>query len=303
MLSSIIKGFQPLNIKSQDNTFSFQKGKIFFGQVKNIYPNNFALLQIGNQSLIAKLEVPLTNGESYWFQVDSDDGAIQLKLLSNKQSNNNMTTILKQLSLPATKTNLEIAYFLSKEQIPFTKESISKISGWLSQSTDIKQDIKIVKQMLENDLPLNESIFKSLLAGERKEPIHYQLQNLQQLLSKEAQTPTVKEIQAVINSITNIQNKQIVANLIQDLKNGAVSDNKNWQKISSSILQKLGKEIESPFLDSKPTFQSNTIHNQLEGLREQRIIDNEVPLGSFLKQELSSKLLPLFPAIHYRHSH
>ncbi|MGV3465570.1 MAG: hypothetical protein ACO1OT_09790 [Heyndrickxia sp.] len=275
MLSSIINGLQQLNMKNQDNTFSFQKGKIFFGLVKNIYPNHFALLQIGNQNLIAKLEVALTNGESYWFQVDSDEGDIQLKLLSDKQqTSNNMTAILKQLSLPSTKTNMEIVDFFSKEQIPFTKGSVRKISGWITNSSDMKQDFKIVKQMMNQGLPLNESIYKSLLTGEQKEPIQHQLQTLQQLLSKEVQTPTVKEIQSAIYSIQNIQSKQIAINLIQALMKGTVIENKDLQRISSSVLQNLGKDIELHSSISKPIFQLDAIKNQFELLKEQTDISN-----------------------------
>jgi len=302
MLSSITNGLQQLNIKNQDNTFSFQKGKIFFGLVKNLYPNNFALLQIGNQNLIAKLEVALTNGESYWFQVDSDEGDIQLKLLSNKQQNNNdMTTILRQLSLPSTKANMEIANFLSKEQIPFTKESIRKISGWLSNSSDMQRDFKIVKQMLEKGFPLNESIFKSLLTEEHKEPIQHQLQTLQQLLAKEAQTPTVKELQSTIHSIANIQSKQMANNLIQVLMNGAVSENRGLQMLSSSVLQTLGKGIESPSSDTQPIFQPDTIKNQLVWLKKQadisnssimqKLVDNTVKvINQFHSKEISNEL-------------
>lgn len=304
MLSSILNGLQQLNTSNQPNALSFQKGKIFFGTVRNIYPNNFALLQIGIQNLIAKLEVPLTNGEAYWFQVDSDDGDIQLKLFTDKQSNgNDMSPILKQLSLPSTKENMELVHFLSKEQIPFTKEAVMKMSGWLSNNKDIKQNINIIKQMLEKGFPLTESIFKSLIAAEKKEPIHHQMQFLELSLLKEDPTPTVKEIQSTIYSIKNIQNKQLAISLIQTLINEKFSDNNN-KMLSESILQKLSDETKSHPTDNNPKNQINAIQNRLEILKEealisfpsipQKLINNTVRfIDQYFSKELLHDFMPL----------
>ncbi|KQL54646.1 hypothetical protein AN964_14830 [Heyndrickxia shackletonii] len=288
MLSSIINGLQQLNTSDRSITFTFQKGKIFFATVKNIYPNNFALLQIGNQNLIAKLEVALKNGEAYWFQVDSDEGDIQLKLLSDKQqSGNEPSIILKQLSLPSTKANIDLVQFLSKEQIPFTKETVLKMSGMLSNSTDNKENLNIIKQMVAKGLTISESIFKSLYATENKEPIQNQIQLLELSLSNEEQTPIVKEMQSAIDTIKNIQNKQLATSLIQTLKDDTVSKTNDMQLISKSVLQKLGKELEDLSLYTKTKNSTNLIQNQNEFLTEktafisnpsisQKIVNNTV---------------------------
>jgi hypothetical protein len=241
MLSAILKELPQLKTNLQSNSFSFQKGKIFFGTVKNIFPNDTAIVQIGKQNIIAKLEVALTNGGAYWFQVDSEDGDIRLKLLSKQRpGDNDMSKIMKHLDLPSTKANKELVDFLTKEQIPLTKDSIKKCSEWLTNTSDVKKNLNTIKLILEKGFPLSESVYKSLLETENPEKVQNSIQLLERHLENEKQTPTVQAILSTLNSINNKNSIQTSNQVLHSLFQEAISNEDNNQAISVSILKKLG---------------------------------------------------------------
>lgn len=76
-LKSIIKIEQP----SQLEPLKLREGQIINGKVIRFLPNDMALVQIGSQKMIAKLEASLGANQQYWFEVQSDLGKVQLKLL------------------------------------------------------------------------------------------------------------------------------------------------------------------------------------------------------------------------------
>ena len=59
-----------------------KEGQLFHGKIQQLFPGEMAEVQIGNQKLHAKLEVPLKAGDSYYFQVKSTQPELQLKLIS-----------------------------------------------------------------------------------------------------------------------------------------------------------------------------------------------------------------------------
>ncbi|MBS4172501.1 hypothetical protein [Bacillus sp. FJAT-49736] len=262
MLTSIMNTLQQLNINQPTAALSFQKGKIFFGTVKNIYPNDFALVQIGKQNLLAQLEAAITNGESYWFQVDSDEGDIQLKLLSKQdQGGSNISAILKHLALPPTKENTEITSFLSKEQLPFNKDTILKINNLLAHNNNTKQSLNVIRIMLTKGFPLTESVFKSLLAADNPERIQNKIQLLEHQLIKEEQTPAVQALQKSIFSLKESALKPLAIKLIQLLTEETHSNNEVRQPLAINILQKMGVKLEEPSFS-----QSNPNENQKQQL-------------------------------------
>ena len=58
------------------------EGQMFHGQIKQLFPGQMAEVQIGGQKCIAKLEVPMKAGDSYYFQVNAVKPELQLKIIS-----------------------------------------------------------------------------------------------------------------------------------------------------------------------------------------------------------------------------
>lgn len=57
--SQQITANQPLTLK-QD--------QVLHGTIKQLYPNQMAEVQVGNQKFMAKLEVPLKQGDAHFFK-------------------------------------------------------------------------------------------------------------------------------------------------------------------------------------------------------------------------------------------
>lgn len=69
-LKSIIKSDQAAQLEP----IKFNQGQIINGKVIRFLPNDMAIVQIGSQKLMAKLETSLTANQQYWFEVQSELG-------------------------------------------------------------------------------------------------------------------------------------------------------------------------------------------------------------------------------------
>lgn len=206
-IQSILRG----DVKPLQNQFEFKSGDVFAGNISKIYPNQTAVVKVGNQNILAKLEAPIINGGKYWFQASTKEGEIHLKILSPlSMENQTQDSILKQLSLPNSKIFKELTVFLAKEQIPLPKESILKAGQWIEHQNNTKEGFEALKYMVEKDFPFSESIYKSLKEVlSPKAPIQILLQNLESQLIAE---PKTKTVQALLSTLESIQLKDLDAN-------------------------------------------------------------------------------------------
>lgn len=66
-----IPSFQPIQNQQmaiQKGPLVLKQGQVFYGSVKQLYPNQTAEIQIGEHRLVAKLETPLKVGDSHFFK-------------------------------------------------------------------------------------------------------------------------------------------------------------------------------------------------------------------------------------------
>src|SRR3954452_9126835 len=96
----------------QQRDLSFKPGQILNGKILKLFPNNIATLQVGSQKVVAQLEASLVANEKYWFQVQSGEGKVRLKLMGrveNKGQNEiSLSGLMKELSIPLNKKNSEV---------------------------------------------------------------------------------------------------------------------------------------------------------------------------------------------------
>jgi hypothetical protein len=76
-LKSIIQSEQ----SSKVEPMKIKEGQIIHGKVLRFLPNDMAVVQVGSQKLMAKLEASLNANQQYLFEVQKDIGKIRLKLL------------------------------------------------------------------------------------------------------------------------------------------------------------------------------------------------------------------------------
>lgn len=160
--------FQSLLEKSifkNKTPLQFSVNQIFHGKVSKLFPGSFAEIKLGEQKMIAKLEVPLVNGKGYWFQVISNDSEVKLRMLPTKLENNN--GLLQYMNIPNTKTNKALLRFLQEHNIPLSKNDIAQISHLLTLSKDMEKSLQVVRMMHTHNMAFNEKIFLSLLSANK----------------------------------------------------------------------------------------------------------------------------------------
>nr|WP_259545798.1 hypothetical protein [Heyndrickxia oleronia] len=274
MLPLTLQSLAKLDLKTIQPRFEFRSGQIFLGNIKKIFPNQTALVQVGQQNIIAKLEVPLINGNQYWFQVLSREGETILKMLSSYSKENNANSLLlNQLSLPNNKVNNELLAFLSKEQIPLTKDAIVKIAQWLENKGNSQDSFNTLQVMFKNKFPLAETIFQSVLETIKpQKSIHDTLQLFEKQLQLE---PISKTNQSLLSMIRNVvqQDIPIAKKVLLSIIDTAIQETDPNKLKAINLLEKLGM-INNANIEKQTTLTNRNVVNQLN------IKNNEVEVAN-----------------------
>lgn len=144
---------------------TLRPGQIVQGKIVKLYPENKAQIQLGSQMMIAQLEASLTIGERYHFQVQTAGDMIHLKVLGDQLNNEeriNIKSLLQQLGLRASKSNVSFMQTLIKEKIPFDKSQLANALPMLDGAKQKFQSYRVLKEMIAMKLPITNSIFQAL---------------------------------------------------------------------------------------------------------------------------------------------
>ncbi|MBO0995458.1 hypothetical protein [Bacillus sp. SD088] len=196
---SIIRSFlQTVNV-SEGKSAAFKSGQIFYGKLGKLFSGQYAEIRLGSHKLMAKLEAPLVSGKGYWFQVSYQSGEMTLKVLDKEhKSFNTMKSPLSPqwLGLRDTKLNHKFTEFLMDEQLRFTKEEVQKGARFLSTVDDAKAAMQVLKMVSKKQLPVIDSIFKSLYAITKETTsLSSSIGQLRQLLlAEETHSETAKSL-------------------------------------------------------------------------------------------------------------
>lgn len=169
-----------------------KEGQMVYGQLKQLLPGQRAEVQIGSEKWIARLEMPMKAGDSYYFQVQATEPEIQLKVVAgplqvSESQGTSMSQLIDAMKLPKSEAVEALLSLVVKQKLSMTKEEIQMASKWLeSLSPQLRSEaLAVIKTMAELKLPMSESIFRTLLAGNSPTTMHKQLSSFQQLLAME----------------------------------------------------------------------------------------------------------------------
>ncbi|WP_233879117.1 hypothetical protein [Virgibacillus halodenitrificans] len=180
-----INGYHSAKIIS--NQPKLQSGQILKGHILKIFPDNKALIQLGNKRMNAQLEASLTIGGRYHFLVTSTDHMVRLKVLgkiSKSKGKENIDELINHLGLKVTKYSTSLVDELINKKIPFDKHQLVKALQLLGASKNKTDAIRILVQMIEGKIPLTtstyaafETRFGSISLNEELKALYNQLQN------------------------------------------------------------------------------------------------------------------------------
>ncbi|WP_226034961.1 hypothetical protein [Aquibacillus saliphilus] len=149
-----------------DRQLQLKPGQILSGKVLELYPNQRASILLGNQQLTAQLQAPLNLHENYWFQVQSVDKLLRLKVIADKATNKRtqgIDVLLKSIGLKNNKNNAAFLMELFDEKIPFDKENIKDAVHLLEKQSNKKMAQSTLIEMIKHKLPITQSVFNALL--------------------------------------------------------------------------------------------------------------------------------------------
>lgn len=164
ILSKLIDSIRSQHV-NQTQSQTLKPGQIVTGKVLQLYPNQRALVQLGNQQMNAQLEASLTLNNRYWFQVQSNDQLVNLKVLSEAkvpQGQENSSSLLSTLELVPTKNRIAFLKELSQQNVPFQKGELKEALKIIDQFGSHKEVKNVLFDMLNRKLPINRSIFQAL---------------------------------------------------------------------------------------------------------------------------------------------
>lgn len=207
----------------EGNKQNFRAGQVFQGKVLKLFPNKTAEVQVGSQKVIAQLEIPLSAGERYWFQVQQGEGQVHLKVLTEGKGtgNANLEGLLKQFSIPETKTSIAILRFFLSEQLPITKESISMATSLLQGKTMTKEDLEAIKQLISRELPLTKATFDAVRSTIKSPSFHAAITSLKyELDALDILPQTGTRLKEVIEPYIQTGKEKLSAQVLHEIVRG-----------------------------------------------------------------------------------
>lgn len=172
---------------------SLKQDQVFHGTIKQLYPNQMAEVQVGNQKLMAKLEVPLKLGDAHFFQVTATNPQTELKVFTGPMSQSmtagqQISQLLETMSLPKSNEMQQVLSHFMKAQLPLAKEQLIAAESWmknLPEAVDKNNALHALQRMAELKMPFTDTVFQALTQGTKTDGMSANLANLAQLLANE----------------------------------------------------------------------------------------------------------------------
>lgn len=117
--------------------------------------------------MIAQVKTSLTIGEQYHFQVQAADKVIHLKVLGEPlkgEESVNIKSLLQQLGLKKTKSNISLLQSLIREKIPFDIKQLVQAFQVLDGAKNTPLTGQVLKEMIAAKLPMTNAVFEALLS-------------------------------------------------------------------------------------------------------------------------------------------
>lgn len=216
------------NLTKSQPQLTLKENQVVLGQVQKLFPEQKALIQIGQATLVAQLETAIKGNESYWFTVKgSEHTGLKLKVMKQVEGSltNKIDTakdLLEVFQLKNTKQNLALTREILKENIPITKEQLVAVTDVLKNTpnTMSSQAIHAIVFALKQNYLISNEIIKSLISIQTSTPLVQQIDKVLQLIQAENnQSGAVKQLNNVLSNLTENQTDHFDIKLLELMKN------------------------------------------------------------------------------------
>ncbi|WP_079508413.1 hypothetical protein [Mesobacillus jeotgali] len=276
METGALKSLFNLKTTQQTKAAEFRPGQIINGKIVKLYPDQVAQVQIGNQIMVAQLEVPLSANERYWFQVQSGEGKVHLKVISasgeDKGQSGNLTKILAEFSMQPTKENLELIRFFIKEQLPVNIDLLKQASEWLKTADSLSAGQDAIKMMLTRGIPVTRSSFDALSTITKEQSLVLLMEQLGKALESVNQTDTGASLRRLLNEMLPSNRSLTSETALNHLVSAWLKDNGKESQAALDLLKRFGA------VPSKNE-ESNVLQQMLSKLQSLETAQEDLPAG------------------------
>ncbi|WP_336822454.1 hypothetical protein [Sporosarcina sp. USHLN248] len=262
---------------SSSSPLVLREGQMFHGQIKQLFPGQMAEVQIGGQRLIAKLEVPMKAGDSYYFQVKSTEPELQLKMISgplrtDESLSRQLSSLLESMQLPKTSEMQSLLNYVLKQKLPISRDNLLEAEKLLKTVPAALRNeaLSAIHKLLDMRLPLTINHFNSLIGVETREGLHHLIAALSKALNNE--NALSEQAKSHLSSLLNGMGKQtdqaversIIANALNKLLETSVGREERF-----AVLQLLKQAGVLPIRTSLANLPS-VIHEMMGDIPTQR---------------------------------
>lgn len=233
-------------ITSTNQPLALKQGQIFHGTIKQLYPDQMAEIQVGNQKFIAKLEVPLKAGDAHFFQVTGTNPQTELKIVTGPMAqaatpSQQINQLLESMNLPKSAEMQQLLGHFMKAQLPISKEQMLQAEMWLKALPEgiSKVDaLQTIQKMIELKMPMMNDVFQALMSGQKTSGMTAIMDNFAQLLAKDTtlseslRQNLMQQVQAIAKPFEVETGSAVLARLLQSLTNSSATMNEKMQALS-----------------------------------------------------------------------
>lgn len=243
--------FNPIQLQqnamtSTNQPLALKQGQVFHGTIKQLYPDQMAEIQVGNQKFIAKLEVPLKAGDAHFFQVTGTNPQTELKIVTGPMAqastpSQQINQLLDSMNLPKSPEMQQLLGHFMKAQLPISKEQMLQAEMWLKALPEgiSKVDaLQTIQKMIELKMPMINDVFQALMSGQKTSGMTAIMDNFAQLLAKDTtlseslRQNLMQQVQAIAKPFEVETGSAVLARLLQSLTNSAATMNEKMQALT-----------------------------------------------------------------------
>ncbi|MGM0502663.1 MAG: flagellar hook-length control protein FliK [Bacillota bacterium] len=257
---------------------------------------------------MTKIDLPATL-KQYNLDTNKLSTNIAKKEISNNSQTISLKSLLKNLSIPDTKTNQAIVGELLNHNLPIEQQLISELNDFITnlkdkQPLDLK--IKIALLLKQINMPLNQKFydfFKNYMfsTAELKENITKLLEALSNQAANSNNSISLKEIKTLAASKANTANLNAILenlNLPQTKENQAIVKQlinykldlnlENFENLKSAQIQKDQSLMKLAFA-KKLNLENTNLLNQIQLSANDKLVDGLMKLSKLLMNSANPK--------------
>ncbi|MFJ7648125.1 hypothetical protein ACIQ1H_11260 [Lysinibacillus sp. NPDC097279] len=237
---------QSTTLMQANQPLALKQGQVFHGTIKQLYPDQTAEIQVGNQKLIAKLEVPLKAGDAHFFQVTGTSPQTELKVVTGPMgqeasASQQINQLLDSMNLPKTTEMQQVLAHFIKAQIPISKEQLLQAEMWMKALPEgvTKMDaLQALQKMVELKMPMLQDVFQALVSGQKTSGMTAIMDTFTQLLAKDTvlqenmKQNLMQQVTAIAKPFEAETGALVLAKSIQLLTNNAASVSERLQALN-----------------------------------------------------------------------